>query len=212
MKFVSSYSGGKDSMLAMYRAKMAGHEPVAILTMFDTKQNRNFFHGLSEPLLSRVSEALGLPVIIGRSAGEDYNEVFQSCLEQAMTLGAELCVFGDIDIVDHRKWCEDRCLAAGIEPYLPLWQESRESLTLQCIDSGFKPIIKVVDTERMPDVLGKVLDRETAEEIKAFGADMCGENGEYHTFVVDGPVFNYPLQYQLGQKLTIGHHQVIDIL
>ena len=95
---------------------------------------------------------------------------------------------------------------------MPLWQENREKLTLEVIDSGFKAIVKIVESKYLDEsFLGKVLDAQLVEKIKNTGADPCGENGEYHTFVIDGPIFNSALDVSLGEIIDFGNYKAIDI-
>lgn len=211
-RFVAAYSGGKDSLLAIHRARSQGMVLQALLITYNTNQGRSWFHGIPQDILAEVEKSVGAPVVLIKTDGTDYVERFEQVLGQQKELGAEVCVFGDIDIEDHRQWNLDRCRAAGLVAYLPLWQESRESLVRECIACGFEPRINVVDSQRLsPDFLGKRLDFDLMEEIKKAGADVCGENGEYHTFVVDGPVFVYPIPVKFGTPLQQGRYAVIPM-
>ena len=128
------------------------------------------------------------------------------------SLGIDSCVFGDIDLEPHRKWCTERCKEAGIEADFPLWQENREKLVYEFIDSGFKTVIKNVKLECIgEDFLGKVLTREVVKDIKETGSDPCGENGEYHTFVYDGPIFNHPIKFQYLNIIKNETHGFLEV-
>ena len=142
----------------------------------------------------------------------EYAKNFEKKLKEAKVAGAEVCVFGDIDLEEHLKWCTDRCIAAGIEAYFPLWQESRKKLVYEFIDAGFKTIITVVDTKRMDEkFLGQILTRELADEIEKCGADICGENGEYHTFAFDGPLFLDKVSYTTEEKVHSDNYVILPI-
>jgi uncharacterized protein (TIGR00290 family) len=198
-KFVASYSGGKDSMFAVYRAIQAGLVPVELITTYNEK--RSWFHGMAESLLQRVSASVGIPLTLIRTPGELYQENFEKALAASKEKGAEVCVFGDIDIEGHLKWCTERCETVGLLPYFPLWKESRKQLVYDFIDAGFKTVITLVDTSRMPEeFLGQVLTRELADAIEQSGADICGENGEYHTFTFDGPLFANRVDYTVRER------------
>lgn len=120
--------------------------------------------------------------------------------------------FGDIDLEGHLEWCTQRCKAVGLEAFFPLWKESRKKLVYEFIDLGFKTLITVVDTSRMPEYfVGKVLTREVADEIEKSGADICGENGEYHTFAFDGPLFKNAVKFDVGDKLKIDNLAIVPI-
>jgi uncharacterized protein (TIGR00290 family) len=121
-------------------------------------------------------------------------------------------VFGDIDLEAHKDWDDERCRNAGMSSLYPLWQEERRILVYELIDSGFKAVITTVDRKRMPEsFLGKTLTRELADEIAATGSDICGENGEYHSFVYDGPIFNSPVDVSFGAVLRNGDYSMVPI-
>ena len=189
-KFVLSYSGGKDCILAMYRKIKEGWTPVALLTTIKKSSPESWTHGLTFDLLEEVSKSLDLPIIYVECEASEYEERFEDKLRIAKDMGAETVVYGDIDIELHKKWGVDRAENSGLNYEFPLWQEDREKLVHECIDSGFKALIKKVNLNYMSsDFLGKTLTKDLIEEIKATGSDACGENGEYHTFVYDGPIF-----------------------
>ena len=156
-KFVLSYSGGKDCILALYRKIEQGDIPVALLTTVKKSSEETWTHGLSFDLLEQVSKSLELPIIYAQCDVSEYEDVFEEKLREAKKMGATSVVYGDID-------------------------------------SGFKAVIKKVNLDYLSeDFLGKTLTKELIEKIKSKGVDPCGENGEYHTFVVDGPIFDYKI-------------------
>jgi len=211
--FIASYSGGKDSILAIYRAVRQCYRPVALITTYNTDKNRSWFHGIPEAVLQSVSDSLGIPVWLIKTAGEEYAQNFEKTLLQAKELGAEICVFGDIDIEDHHHWCSERCRNTGIEPLFPLWGEDRKKLVYEFIDSGFTANITVIDTSRMSaGFLGQTLTKETVNRIAAQGADICGENGEYHTFVSAGPLFMKRVEFSFGEKIIENGYAVLPIM
>ena len=212
MKFVMSYSCGKDSTLALHKLIQAGNEPVGLLVMVNEDLDRSWFHGADYKLLDKFSKALGIPLILCPSKGEEYHIAFEKGLAEAMDLGAEMAGFGDIDIEGNRAWSEERCKNAGIKGSFPLWQKGRETVVAEIIDSGFQCIIKSINNKLLPkELLGRPLDAETAEVMASCGIDLCGENGEYHTLAVGGPVFKGELNYELGEVLHFGDRSVIEI-
>ena len=212
MDFVMSYSGGKDSALVLHKLIAEGHRPVALIINSDPEQQRSWFHGIPNRLFEAVAVSLGVPLIICDCTPDDYNEAFERGLAQAKTMGAEACAFGDIDIEHHREWDDARAAAAGLKSLLPLWQLDRDAVVQEVIDIGIKAVIKVVDLSVLDgSLLGLTLTAEVVEQIKAAGADACGENGEYHTFVYDGPAFAYPVPYSLGEVLELPSHKSIDV-
>ena len=212
-KFVVSYSCGKDSTLSLYRMIKAGHTPVALLVTVDKKVLRSWFHGVPNDLLNEVSKSLGIPLLLVKCEGEEYSEAFKKALHKAkIELGAEACVFGDIDLEAHRTWCTDRCNEVEMEAIFPLWEEDREALTYEFIDSGFKTVIKNVKLSILgEEFLGEVLTKDVVERLKAAGSDACGENGEYHTFVFDGPLFKERINFETGDNILTETHGFLDI-
>ena len=211
-KFVASYSGGKDSILAIYRAIKLGMEPISLIITYNIDMVRSWFHGVPGDLLNEVSASLNIPIKLIKTSGKDYVANFEKELRAQKENGAEICVFGDIDIEEHLKWCTDRCDAAGMEAFFPLWQEERKALVDEFIENGFTANIIVVDTDRLSEKhLGMTLSPETISSIVSEGADACGENGEYHTFVSDGPLFRKPVSFRYGELVRRGQYAVLPI-
>ncbi|SHE99989.1 diphthine--ammonia ligase [Clostridium fallax] len=211
-KFIMSYSCGKDSTLALYRMIKEGHTPLALLVTVDKDKKNSWFHEVPLTLLEKVSKSLGVPLLLADSKGDDYEAVFTETLIKGKELGAESCVFGDIDIDSHREWCTKRCKEANLKEIFPLWQENRESLTYEFIESGFKTVIKKVRLDSLDEnFLGKTLTKELVNNIKEKGADPCGENGEYHTFVYDGPIFNEKINYKLKENIILNGYGYLNI-
>ena len=212
-KFIVSYSGGKDSALALHRVIKEGHLPIALLITYNPDAGRSWFHGIPPTLLDDVADALNIPVHkIACGGGDDYNAKFIAALKEEKENGADFCVFGDIDIENHRQWCADICAAADIALYHPLWQESREALVRECIREGFIAHITTLDTARLSEKhLGRVLSEEEIQAIAAEGADACGENGEYHTFVSDGPIFRRPVDFAFGEPIRNGSYAALPL-
>lgn len=212
MKFVISYSCGKDSALSLLRMKEAGHQAVALLVMYNRNQNRSFFHGVDKELLQEIADALAIPLLLCPSNGEDYHLVFENGLHKAKTMGAQACVFGDIDIEEHRLWDEERCKSVALQAVFPLWQEDREALVLEGIEKGLQSIIKCIHSDKLPEtMLGKMMSLAVVEEMRQMEIDVCGENGEYHSVCVAGPIFQREVSYKILQLHRFDKISVIDI-
>lgn len=211
--FIISFSCGKDSNLAFHRAVKMGYEPKALVVMYNEEQGRSWFHGVTDKLLDEVSNALGLPLYKVPSIGKAYHTSLEEALKQAKNnTGASYCVFGDIDIEDHHVWCSERANNAGLAPLFPLWQQDREKLVYEFVDAGFKAIIKIVDTTQLSEeFLGQEITKELGAKIRIAGADPCGENGEYHTMVYDGPIYRHPIPIHTGGRFMMGHHAILDM-
>ena len=193
-RFVTSWSGGKDSALAFHRAKRVGGVPLAIVNMLDEAGGRSRSHGLRPEVVAAQASVLGVPLRTGQASWAGYETAFTALLRGAAANGATSAVFGDIDLAAHRDWEEQVCAAAGLRAELPLWLEPRRALVDELLGLGFRALIVAVKEDALPtDLLGRVLDAELVAEIERLGADACGENGEYHTVLVDGPDFAQPI-------------------
>ena len=211
-KFAASYSSGKDSTLAVYRAIEEGMEPVSLILTQNNDPSISWFHGLSEEMTGELSKALDIPIERVVTSGEAYAADFEKALIKCREKGAEVCVFGDIDIEGHLEWCTERCRNAGLTAYFPLWHRNREDVVREFIDSGFSTYLTVINSDVMDEkYIGQKLTYELLEEMKEDGIDVCGENGEYHSFVTDGPLFSRPVVVQFSKAKKESHYLVMDV-
>lgn len=210
--FVGSFSTGKDSAFALYQAMQAGLKPMALFITYHPEIGRAWFHGVTESVILRLSNALELPIHLIETGGADYEERFEEKLMQFQKEGAAFCVFGDIDIEAHLQWDKVRCEAAGLKAYFPLWKMDRKQVVYRLIDSGFVAMITTVDTERLPaSYLGKQLTKELLKDLEKEGVDICGENGEYHTLVTGGPIFRHTFTYTIGNPVFDGRYAKLPV-
>lgn len=210
--FVMSYSCGKDSTLALHQMLARGDHAVALLVMVNREYERSYFHGADYEMLKRYEEALQIPMLPVPTEGERYHLAMEEALRKAKAMGAEMACFGDIDIEENRAWSEQRCKNVGLDAVFPLWHRGRKENVQELIAQGYRCLIKSIDSRKLPkSVLGKVLDAQTVDIMEQCGIDVCGENGEYHTLTVDGPIFHSPIAYTLGHVLDFGTHCVIEI-
>ena len=210
--FVMSWSGGKDSALAYYRAVLEGHAPIALLTMFEEDGSKSRSHGLPIEILEAQAERMGLPLEIGKADWSGYEQEFIKQLKKFKNEGIEMGVYGDIDLEDHRAWVQKVSAEADIEVSHPLWGRPRRELLEELIAEGFKAVITVVDTARMDaKFLGREFTVELIEELEALGVDACGEEGEFHTVIIDGPIFVEALPVVFGGVLEAGQYRVLDV-
>ncbi len=207
-----SYSCGKDSTLALHRMLAGGDHGVALLVMVNEDFKRSYFHGADDKMLKQYEEALQIPMLMVPTQGHRYHLAMEEALQQAKAMGAEIACFGDIDIEGNRAWSEQRCKNVGLDAAFPLWHRGRKENVQDLIELGYRCLIKSVNGTQLPkSILGKVLDAEIMDLMEQRGIDVCGENGEYHTLVVDGPIFHKPIAYTLGNVLDFGTHSVIEI-
>lgn len=210
--FAVSWSGGKDSALALLRAQAAGGRPLALLSVLNESGTRSRSHGLRPEVLAAQAAALGLPLRTARASWASYTPAFTALLASAARDGAAEAVFGDIDLQDHRDWEEGVCAAAGLRPALPLWQEPRRALVEEGLRRGLRARIVAVREDALPaGLLGRTLNAALITEIERLGADACGEGGEYHTALVDGPSFAAPLVLQSGEVHRAGGVATLDL-
>lgn len=189
--FFSSWSGGKDACLALYRAQEAGAVPKVLLTMVEADGLKSRSHGLPTALLEEQAKLLGIPLVMAKTKNTEYEKNLIQQMELFKTNGIEFGVFGDIDLQAHYDWVARVTNSVGVDYYQPLWKEDRRSLLKQFIDYGFKTTIVATKNGVLDDsFLGRVMDDKLILELEVLGIDACGEDGEFHTFVTDGPLFS----------------------
>ncbi|UXI67102.1 diphthine--ammonia ligase [Tahibacter amnicola] len=198
-KYVVSWSGGKDSALALWRVWREHGPPVALITTFVDDGSRSRSHGLRPEVLDAQTASLGIPRIHIATDIKAYEQNFLAALRDLRDQqGVTAAVFGDIDLEAHRVWCRKVCDAVGIECLHPLWEEPRETLMAEFLDAGFRTRIVAVQEGKLdPALLGREIDADVLARFRDAQIDLCGENGEYHTFVTDGPCLRQPLPVRM---------------
>ena len=136
-----------------------------------------------------------------RGAGwDDYEAKFLDAMDECRADGITHGVFGDIDLEGHLEWVQKTCAKSGIVPIHPLWQEPRRSILEELLAVGFEVVIVVVNTNMMPaEYVGRIFTQPLMDELEALGIDSCGENGEFHTVVIDGPIFSSRVPVTFGE-------------
>lgn len=202
MNLLCSWSGGKDSCYALMQMQQ---KPTVLLNALNENGEISRSHGLSKALLHAQADALGASIEFISVTWSDYTEKFIDKLT-ALANQHELsdAVFGDIDIQSHRDWEESVCKAANIRCNLPLWQQDRRELVTEMIDAGIVAMIVSCNDHLGQEFLGKIINTETIELLDAKGVDICGENGEFHTVVLNCPLFNKPIEVIQGEKMSNG--------
>ncbi|WP_342600285.1 diphthine--ammonia ligase [Psychrobacillus sp. FSL H8-0483] len=211
--FVSSWSGGKDSAMAYYRALKLGMTPKKILTMFEEDGDISKSHALPLEVVQAQAERLGVPLFIKETSWNSYENQFIGAMDEFRDEGITHGVFGDIDIEEHLEWVQNTCAKSDIVAVHPLWQEPRRNIVEELLDAGFEAWIVVVNTSMMPaKYVGKQFTKEIVEELEAAGIDSCGENGEFHTVVVDGPIFSSRVPVVVGELVERGDYVFAPVL
>jgi diphthine-ammonia ligase len=197
-----SWSGGKDSCFALMQRLKQGAVLKVLINMMNENGKISRSHGLPEYILQQQSIALGVPLLTRPSTWNDYEHNFISMLDKAnQEYGVNEIVFGDIDLQGHRDWEEKVCNAAGLNCSLPLWKMDRKQLVVAMIDSGLEAVIVSCNTVMGESFLGRKVNHELVHELESLGVDVCGENGEFHTVVVNCPLFNQRIQLPSSEKV-----------
>ena len=195
---LASFSGGKDSMLAVQRARAAGVQVCWLLAMLEEGGQRLRSHGVPLALLQAQADALGLELVTAAASWDNYQEVFVAQLRALAARGAQAAVFGDIDLQAHRDWEEQVCAQAGLQAQLPLWGQARRALVDAFVAQGWRARVVCVDSRHLDDAFcGREFDADFIASLPA-GVDVCGENGEFHTFVFDGPAFAHAVAHRVS--------------
>lgn len=211
-KFVVSFSGGKDSTLALYKAMQVG-EAVGLIIMLEENGQRSRSHAMSRAIIQAQADALSLPIISASSSWNDYEAKFLDLLAQAKTQDADVLVTGDLDMPEHGCWHERVARQAGLKLSMPLWQRPHREVIDEFIQLGFKSVIVTVnlDLGMTADDLGKILTYEYILQLEQRGIDPCGEGGEFHTTVIDGPIFKNSIPVRSGEILYHGEYAFLPL-
>lgn len=198
-----SWSSGKDSAFGLHVTRAAGQvDVVGLLTTVNTTANRVAMHAVRRVLLEAQAESLGLPVHVVELPWPCPNEIYERRMSEAVDKatdgGVEHMVFGDLFLADIRAYREQQLAGTGLSPVFPLWERPTDVLAREMLDSGVRAVVTCVDPSQAPaEIAGRWYDADLLDELPG-SVDPCGENGEFHTFVVDGPGFRYPLDVTVG--------------
>jgi len=204
-----SWSGGKDSAMALLALREAGtHDVVGLLTTVTEGYERIAMHGVRAELLERQATAIGLRVRQVRLPQSPSNDVYEAVMGEALRelrdQGVSHVAFGDLFLADIRAYREAQMAEAGMRPLFPVWRRDTTGFVRDLLDLGFRAVLACVDTSVLdPSFAGRVLDESLLNDLPD-GVDPCGENGEFHTFVFDGPCFSTPVGFALGERITRG--------
>ncbi|OUC58911.1 Dph6-related ATP pyrophosphatase [Acinetobacter seifertii] len=204
-KSIVSFSGGKDSSLALYHAMKTG-KVMGLIVMLEEHGQRSRSHAMPLDIIRAQAQAIGLPVFMASSNWNDYESKFINLLSEAKQKGAEVLVTGDLDMPEHGCWYDRITQQIGLKLGMPLWLRPHREVVEEFIQFGFKSVIVTVNLKLGMKVedLGKTLTLEYIQELENLGIDPCGEGGEFHTTVIDGPIFNKAIPVR---KLDIVYHE-----
>lgn len=201
-----NWSGGKDSALAIYHALRNDQYRIEkLVTSVNSAYQRVSMHGVRTTLLEQQASQLGLPLqqllLAEQPTMEEYNRSMSQLVAGLHQEGFTHAVFGDIFLEDLRRYREEKLAEQNIRAYFPIWKRDTTELIHEFIDLGFKTITVCVKSELLDQsFVGRVIDKDFLKDLPS-NVDPCGENGEFHTFVFDGPIFKQPIPFTLGEKV-----------
>lgn len=208
MKIAIGYSGGKDSTLALYKIqKNPDYEIDSLFVTLTEGVGRVSIHGVRHELLKQQSESLGIPLrevwIPQECSDEKYQEIMKNEVSVMKAEGVTHIAFGDIHLQDIREYREKLLEGTGLTPIFPLWNRSVDEISNEFIQLGFKTVLTCIDMDVLDrNFVGRNYDRELIKDYPK-SRDICGENGEFHSFVFDGPNFEFPIRFSKGaEKIT----------
>jgi uncharacterized protein (TIGR00290 family) len=203
-KVIFNWSGGKDSALCLHKIlQTQQYNVMGLLTSINEQYQRISMHGVRVALLQKQSESIGLPLIKMQipevSTMEIYEKVMTTTLTDLKTKGVTASIFGDIFLDDLRKYRENKLSELNLKGVFPLWKIPTDKLIREVIDLGFKTIITCVNEKYLDkSFVGRIIDNDFLKDLPD-DVDPCGENGEFHTFVFDGPIFKEPIPFDKGE-------------
>jgi len=203
-KAIFNWSSGKDSALALYKTlKEDQFEVTTLLTSINQEFQRISMHGVHVSLLEKQAESLGFPLIKmelpKEPTMEEYREIVNKTMNEIKSQGITHSIFGDIFLEDLRKYREDQLKSIGMKGVFPLWKIDTSQLINEFLDLGFKTIVTCVnETYLDKSFAGRIIDQDFIKDLPK-NVDPCGENGEFHTFTFDGPIFKNPVDFKVGE-------------
>lgn len=188
---IVSFSGGKDSSLALYHALQSG-TVIGLIVMLEEQGQRSRSHAMPLDIIQAQADAIGLPVFMTSSSWADYEDKFIDLMNQAKQKGAEVLVTGDLDMPQQGCWHDRVTQQVGLKLAMPLWLRPHREVVEEFINLGFRSVVVTVNLKLGMKVedLGKILTLEYIQELESRDIDPCGEGGEFHTTIIDGPIFN----------------------
>jgi uncharacterized protein (TIGR00290 family) len=197
----------------LHRARADGLDVRIALNLYDARTERVAFHGTRRALVEEHARALGLDPLLAPVEEGQFEPTFLALLDELAVRGVDGVIFGNIHLADVRAWYEERVTAAGLEHFEPLWGGAPGELAREVVDLGYRAVVVSVDLEQGDGSwLGRAVDSELLAEIERHGADACGERGEYHTFVWDGPGFVRPVACRVGRVVSEKAHRLVDLV
>jgi diphthine-ammonia ligase len=211
--YLASWSGGKDGCFACYLALAQGYKVSHLVNCVAKEYQRVNFHGTEKRLVQMQGEAVGIPVFQKETTFGNYTEDFKNAIRTLLPEGIKGMVFGDIYNDEHLAWVEGVCTELGIEAVEPLWGKGTDDVINQFLEAGFKAVIVAAKASLIDEEwLGRQVDGEFSDYLKSKAVDPCGESGEYHTVVVDGPLFKRRIEITESRTIKRDEYWFLDTI
>jgi diphthine-ammonia ligase len=211
MSYIASWSGGKDSCFALYEVLEKGYEISHLVNFVSEEFHRVSFHGTEAKLIQLQSQAIGIPLLQKETTRDRYEQEFKEAVRSLIPGGVEGMVFSDIYLQEHRDWVERVCSELGIQAIEPFWGKSTKDVLSEFIDKGFEAVIVCAKSQLIDrDWIGRQVDRVFMEYLKRKNIELCGENGEYHTLVTDGPIFTRRIRIMKSRTISRDGYWFLD--
>ena len=213
MGYIASWSGGKDSCFACYQAILNGYDICYLLNFISKEYKRVSFHGTESKLIQLQSQATGIPLLQKETTWDGYEKEFKEAVKSLISTDVNGIVFGDIYLQEHRDWVERVCKDLGIEAIEPLWKKEPEKILLDFIEYGFEALIVSAKSDLIDEKwIGQKIDKKFVKYLKDKNIDLCGENGEYHTFVTGGPLFKTKIKITKQKTIAREGYYLLDTI
>lgn len=216
IKVACSWSSGKDSCLACYKAIQQGFKVSYLMNFISQEYKRVSFHGVWHELVKMQAHSVGIKLLqreVPPPRYEKYEQTFRETLIHLKSDGIKTLVCGDIFLLDCRNWVEEKAKEVGFDVIEPLWNIDSKEILKEFISLGFKAIVTATQAKLLDESwVGREINLKFIEDLeKKGGIDLCGENGEYHTFVFDGPIFKKPIEILKTEKILRDGYWFLDI-
>ncbi|MBO6494399.1 MAG: diphthine--ammonia ligase [Roseivirga sp.] len=208
-----NWSGGKDSALALYHTlRNSQFEVKHLLTSVNSETNRISMHGVRLSLLQKQAESIGIPLSLlslpGEVSMEEYDQLMADKMQGFLDAGISTSIFGDIFLEDLKQYREQKLAQVGLKGGFPLWQRNTKELVNEFISLGFKTMVVSVDGSKLDQsFVGRIIDESFLNDLPE-NVDPCGENGEFHSFVFEGPIFKKPIGFERSE--VVGKEYILS--
>jgi uncharacterized protein (TIGR00290 family) len=211
MSYIASWSGGKDGCFALYQALQKGYDISHLVNFTSKESHRVSFHGTEAKMIQLQSQAIRIPLLQKETTRDGYEHEFQEAVQSLLPSGVEGMIFGDIYLQEHKDWVERVCSEVGIQAIEPLWGKSTKEVLSKFIDKGFEAIIICAKSDLISKGwIGQRVDKAFMAYLRSKNIELCGENGEYHTLVTDGPIFTRKIRMIKSRTINRDNYWFLD--